>query len=233
MLIVVLSEEQIHFRIAEKKVYVVRKNAKMRDMTNNLENILENREIEAKFPISSADEWIARLESLNLVCDQSNCHEINYRFDTAERKLSAAHQVLRLRTENGSVTLTYKCAEKSQGGIAFREEIETHVSDEKQMQLILERLSFEVYFMYEKYRSVFQFGGVLLMVDHTPIGDFLEIEGPDEKMICDHAERLGLDWKTSTAKSYQSLFKEWAESVHFSGRDMLFNEIVTVGSYEK
>jgi len=202
-------------------------------MTNTIENYLTDREIEAKFPIQDAGEWIARLEAMDLVCEQRKCHEMNYRFDTADRKLSAAHQVLRLRTENGSVTLTYKCAEKSQGGIAFREEIETHVSDEKQMQLILERLSFEVYFMYEKYRSVFQFGGVLLMVDHTPIGDFLEIEGPDEKMIRDHAERLGLDWKTSTAKSYQSLFKEWAESVHFSGRDMLFNEIVTVGSYEK
>ena len=183
------------------------------------------REIEAKFPIHDAVEWIARLDALSLICEQKNSHEMNIRFDTAERILSATHRVLRLRTENGVATLTYKCAEKAQDGIAYREEIETHVSDEKHMQQILERLGFEVYFIYEKYRSVFRFDDVLLMVDHTPIGDYLEIEGPDEKTIRDHADKLGLDWKTSTAKSYQRLFKEWAVKVHFSGRDMLFKDI--------
>mgnify|MGYP001035673605 CR=1 FL=1 len=194
-------------------------------MTNTIENYLTDREIEAKFPIQDAGEWIARLEAMDLVCEQRKCHEMNYRFDTADRKLSAAHQVLRLRTENGAVTLTFKFAEKAQDGIAYREEIETHVSDEKQMQKILERLGFEVYFAYEKFRSVFRFDDVLLMVDHTPIGDYLEIEGPDEKTIHDHAGKLGLDWNTSTTKSYQRLFKEWAANDHFSGRDMLFKEI--------
>jgi len=37
-------------------------------MTNTIENYLTDREIEAKFPIQDAGEWIARLEAMDLVC---------------------------------------------------------------------------------------------------------------------------------------------------------------------
>ncbi len=182
-------------------------------------------EIEVKLPLSDAAEFQRRLESIGLECVQPASQEVNLRFDQADGVLSRRHQVLRLRKEGGRNTLTYKGHLLNSGPIAVREEIETDVTDFQSMQRILECLGYEIIFVYEKIRAVYRLKDVLLMVDHTPIGDFLEIEGPDEAAIRSASDLLNMDWESGTDKSYTVLFQEWAASSHYPGRDMLFSAI--------
>ncbi|MHC1773614.1 MAG: class IV adenylate cyclase [Flexilinea sp.] len=194
-------------------------------MENNIKSHSANLEIEAKFPLESAADFLCVIEGMRLPCIQRDFRELNLRFDTPDRRLSKTHQVLRLRKDDESIILTYKGSETKTKKIAIREEIETRVSDYDQMKLILQNLGYEEFFIYEKIRSTYRLGETLLMIDHTPVGDFLEIEGPNEKLIKSSAKKLGVDWKTRTSKGYQKLFIEWAEAVHYKGRDMLFAEV--------
>ncbi len=182
-------------------------------------------EIEIKLPLSDAAAFEARLQTLGLECIQPAGPEVNLRFDTADKALLSHQQVLRLRSEGGRNILTYKGHRASSGPIAVREEIETEVSDFQSAQQILESLGYQIFFVYEKTRAVYRYQAVSLMVDHTPIGDYLEIEGPDEATIRSAADSLGMDWATGTDKSYTVLFHEWAEANGFPGRDMVFSEI--------
>ncbi len=182
----------------------------------------DNREIEAKFPVSSIDDYLTKVREAGAICEQPVQFERNLRFDDNTGRLSRTARVLRLRDNGGTAVLTYKSDKNSSSGIADREEIETVVDDLERTRLILERLGFFVDFIYEKYRSIYSLAETGIFLDHTPIGDFIEIEGPDEEAIRNTAELLGLDWETRSGKSYRSLFKKWKNETDYPGRDMVF-----------
>ena len=182
----------------------------------------DNRELEVKFAIGSTAEIISRIGQLGAVCEQSVRFERNLRWDDPKETLTKNHQVLRLRDNGGTAVLTYKAKRKNDEKLAEREEIETIVSNFENTGLILERLGYEIIFIYEKYRSIYSLNGTGLFVDHTPIGDYIEIEGPDAGAIRSSAELLGLDWEQRIEKSYSTLFKIWKKQTGFSGRDMTF-----------
>ena len=184
----------------------------------------DNREIEAKFPIGSVEDYLPKILAAGAVCDQPMQFERNLRFDDKKGTLSQTSQVLRLRDNGGTAVLTYKSDKNSSSGLADREEIETVVEDFDRTRLILERLGFEVCFIYEKYRSIYSLGQTGIFVDRTPIGDFIEIEGPGEETIRMTAEQIGLDWKTRSGKGYRALFKTWKNETGYPGRDMVFPE---------
>ena len=182
----------------------------------------DNREIEAKFPIGSVEDYLPKIREMGAICEQPMQFERNLRFDDKIGTLSQTAQVLRLRDNGGTAILTYKSDKNSSSDLADREEIETVVEDFERTRLILERLGFEVDFIYEKFRSIYSLGQTGIFADHTPIGDFIEIEGPDEETIRMTAEQIGLDWETRSGKGYRALFKTWKEACNYSGRDMIF-----------
>ena len=182
----------------------------------------DNRELEVKFPVSSAEEIEKRMPGLGAALEQPRRFERNLRFDKPSGKLSKNNQVLRLRQNGPDAVLTFKSDKKSTDTLADREEIETAVADFERTQLILERLGFEVCFIYEKYRSIYSLDGCGIFIDHTPIGDYVEIEGPDEEAIHAAAERIGLDWGARVGRSYRALFKRWKKETGYPGRDMVF-----------
>lgn len=186
----------------------------------------DNREIEVKFPVRSVKEYGEKIIKLGAVCEQPEQFERNLRFDTKKQKLSKSKQVLRLRDNGGRSILTFKADNNSTDELADREEIETVVEDFDKMQLILERLGFEVCFIYEKYRSIYSLCGAGIFLDHTPIGDFIEIEGADEEAIRRSAEQIGLSWETRIGRGYRALFNTWKEQNSFDGRDMTFADII-------
>jgi adenylate cyclase class 2 len=61
-----------------------------------------------------------------------------------------------------------------------------------------------------------------------PIGDFLEIEGPDGKSIRQAANELGLDWEKRILDSYTMLFEHARASLGFKFRDMSFENFETL-----
>ena len=183
----------------------------------------ENRELEAKFEITSAENMKQIILDAAAIPEQETRLERNLRWDDADGTLTKTGQVLRLRDNGGTAVLTYKAEHQNDKGIADREEIETVVSDFENTRLILERLGYEIVFIYEKYRSIYRLEDTGLFLDHTPIGDYLEIEGPDDLAIRRSAERLGLNWEKRISKGYRNLFNTWKKQTGFPGRDMTFN----------
>jgi hypothetical protein len=62
----------------------------------------------------------------------------------------------------------------------LRDELETMVSDGPLLVRLLGELGFQVGFRYEKYREEFILNDVIVAVDETPVGTFIEIEGSAE-----------------------------------------------------
>jgi adenylate cyclase, class 2 len=104
-----------------------------------------------------------------------------------------------------------------------REEIEFSVSDPERFILLLERLGFVPGFRYEKFRTTFcemgEFG--LLTLDETPIGTFLELEGP-EYWIDGLAARLGFTHEDYVTASYAALYREFRRCDSSIPADMVF-----------
>jgi adenylate cyclase class 2 len=123
-------------------------------------------------------------------------HELNTLFDTPQGGFARHGQLLRLRVESpvgrGSkaatrTILTYKGPAEGAGRSHFkvREEYEVVVADEQSMHRILESLGLRGWFRYEKFRAAFTLPasskwaeGLHLDLDETPVGVFLELEGP-------------------------------------------------------
>ncbi len=101
---------------------------------------------------------------------------------------------------------------KKEGAPAYkiREEHEIRVSDQEEASRIIEGLGFRPCFRYEKFRTTYRLPGIRnlkLEVDETPIGLFLELEGPGRE-IDRAAARLGFGRAEYITKSYGALFME-------------------------
>jgi adenylate cyclase class 2 len=131
--------------------------------------------------------------------------EDNVLLDDAEGSLARSGRMLRLRRTPGGGTLTVKGPRKVEGGIKSRPELEAPISEPDALEAILAALGYRPTFRYQKYRETYTLGPVEVVVDETPVGAFLEIEGaPDD--IKDAARALGFAPKDFIAESYFSLF---------------------------
>jgi adenylate cyclase class 2 len=179
------------------------------------------KEIETKFYIRDAARLKDRLESLGAQCVRERLHEHNLRFDKPSGDLSGSFKVLRLRRDRKNL-LTFKAPGESQSEVSEREEIEFEVSDFKAAQMLLEALDFQVIFVYEKFRTIFRLNDVELSLDETPLGTFVELEGPDGGAIRRAAESLELSWAQRVTDSYADLFDLAKFSLDLAARDMTF-----------
>lgn len=162
-------------------------------------------EIEIKLRVAgpeAAREALARLGARLL---RPRHFEDNLLLDDAAGSLRAAGSVLRLRRTEAGGTLTFKGARRVEQGLKSREEIETSVGDADALQAVLERLSLRPVFRYQKYREAYAWGGQEIVVDETPMGTFLEIEG-DAEGIHAAAAALGYGREAYVTESYVALF---------------------------
>ena len=87
---------------------------------------------------------------------------------------------LRIRMENGKSRLTFK-GPVQPSMMKLREELETVVGDGEVLLRIFEELGLQVWFRYEKYREEFSHEDVIVAIDETPVGVFVEIEGSEQR----------------------------------------------------
>jgi adenylate cyclase, class 2 len=185
-------------------------------------------ELEVKFYVRALGALEKRLQALGARQEQPRTYEANLRFDTPEGRLTAQRQVLRLR-QDSAARLTFKGPGREVDGIQQRQELEFVVSDYAAAQAFLEALGYQVAWMYEKYRQVYALDPVLVTLDETPFGSFVEIEGPDGESIRQAAAELGLDWEKRILDSYAALFEKARQEMGFTFRDMSFANFAGLG----
>lgn len=179
-----------------------------------------NLEVEVKLPVSSLDAVRQRIAEQEWTQLGPRTLEINVLFDREGTPLRAAGTVLRLRQYGDRHVLTYKGPGRD-GKHKVREEIETSVGSLDAMVAIFARLGFHPGFRYEKYRTEYTDGTGHLTVDETPIGNFLELEGP-AAWIDQWAARLGYQESDYITLSYGRLYAAYCERVGVPIANMVF-----------
>lgn len=148
-------------------------------------------------------------------------YERNVRYENEAGTLSEQGIVVRLR-QDSRVRLTYKSAGVRLGNALSREELEVEVSDFETASLILERLGYQPFMIYEKYRTTYSLDGVEIVLDELPYGNFTELEG-----TLDAIERIvskvGLDALTPYAASYSGLFDRVKHHLNLTMTDLTFD----------
>jgi adenylate cyclase, class 2 len=142
--------------------------------------------------------------------------------DTDDEQLRRRRCVLRVRVENGKSRLTFK-GPVQPAVLKVRDEFETVVGDGSVLLRVLEELGLHVWFRYEKYREEFAHEDVIVALDETPVGTFIEIEG-GEQGIMSMAEALGRSPEDYILDSYRGLFLQHRDALGLTGSDMVFAE---------
>ena len=142
-------------------------------------------------------------------------------YDTADSALRARRAVVRLRCEPACAFLTFK-GPVQPGPMKMREEQETEVADAEVVRRVLHELGMQAWFRYQKFREEFQAPGVVIALDETPVGTYLEIEGSEEGILT-VADALGRSPADFILDSYRGLFLTFAQTHNLHARDMLFD----------
>src|SRR5687767_9305575 len=129
--------------------------------------------------------------------------------DTLDEVLRRRRSVLRVRIESGRSFLTFK-GPVEPSVMRLREELETVVGDGTLLLRVLEELGFHVWFRYQKYREEFALEDVIIAVDETPVGTYVEIEG-GEGGIATTTEALGRRPSDYLLDSYRCLFVRYCQ----------------------
>lgn len=180
-----------------------------------------SQELEVKFYIADLKALENKITEQGGQLVQPRVHELNLRFDTPDGELKRSYRVLRLRQDYVS-HLTYKGPGEVQDGVRLRQELEFVVDDFSTAKSLLEALGYQVDVMYEKYRTTYRLGEVLVTLDEMPYGNFAEIEGPDGSSIRVVAEQLSLDWEARILDSYLVLFDRVRSVLGFEFQHLSF-----------
>ena len=177
----------------------------------------------------------------------------NVIFDTPQGGLAKHGQLLRIRTETPQSRKSSKSPRpKKRFLLTFkrptekfpesgpqdtpkaihkiREELEIEIADAGALSKIFEGLGMCGGFRYEKYRTTFQLPAsrswarrLLIELDETPIGTFVELEGPAEA-IDRAAAQLGFSKRDYILKNYLVLYVEDCRRKGEEPRYMVFPE---------
>jgi adenylate cyclase class 2 len=150
--------------------------------------------------------------------------ESNILFDNTKRSLRKHGKLIRVRLTDGHRKLTFKGPSRP-GKYKKRLEIEFDLPDRPFMESIFTHMGYHPVFRYEKYRAEYSkprgLGKVLL--DETPIGNFLELEGPP-RWIDQTARLLGYSHKDYITRSYGYLYLAFCRERRIRPKDMLFQD---------
>jgi adenylate cyclase class 2 len=207
------------------------------------------RETEIKLRVTDLGAFrrvLAKLGARNATPGSARVHEQNMVFDTRGNQLKNRGQLLRIRTESPAsadrsrkrrqdAKLTFKAPvvrrSKRGGGRnahKVREELELQVSDGEALAKIFAGLGMRPWFRYEKFRTTYRLPkaqrwakDLVIDLDETPIGTFVELEGPP-RAIDRAAKALGYARRDYIVTNYFVLYRaECRRRGHMPG-DMRF-----------
>jgi adenylate cyclase class 2 len=181
-------------------------------------------ETEIKLAVSTAEQARRILRSAGFRLRRRRAFERNDVYDTAGASLRSAGKLLRLRTCGRLNILTFK-GPPERGRHKSREEWETSIGDPFVLAHVLEGLGFTPTFRYEKYRSEYKRRSEpgTAALDETPIGVFLELEGPPA-WIDRTAARMGFRPADYVTSSYAALYYENCERRGLAPAHLVFKK---------
>jgi adenylate cyclase class 2 len=212
-----------------------------------------HQEIEIKLRVPDVATLRRRLICLCARRISRRTYESNTLYDTPKKDLRRRGRLIRIRielpsssfgkkrpSETGEAILTYKGPShrsrsaienvghsKDRGHFKIKDEAETRVSQAEQMARILRALGLDPVFRYEKFRTTYVLPGVRglkVELDETPIGIYLELEGPAAGI--DRAARLlGYSRKDYLKETYGSLYLAECRRRGLRPGDMQFSPI--------
>lgn len=165
------------------------------------------KEIEVKLAIEDADEARRRLGAAGAVALSARTFEDNRLYDDADLSLKKTGRLLRIRSVGGQHLLTFKAKVAAGSGdtrYKVREEYETEVSDAAELERLLSALGYAPVYRYQKFRQPYRLGAVEVLLDETPIGTFLELEGAPEAIDA-AARALGFPPEAYDIRTYREL----------------------------
>jgi adenylate cyclase class 2 len=179
-------------------------------------------EREVKLRFRSAEEARDAVLALGATLVRERRFQDDALFDTEREDLRQRRCALRLRRDDTRSYVTFK-GPVQPGSMKLREELETAVGDADIMRRVLEQLDLRVWFRYQKYREEYALDGVVVAIDETPIGTFVEVEGT-EAGITAAAAALGRTTADYILDSYVGLFMKYREALGCRGAHMIFDE---------
>lgn len=186
-----------------------------------METSLSYEEIEIKFLVDDLAALRQRVVALGATVATPRTYEDNLCFDTPDGQLEQHGRLLRLRRDQRNV-LTYKEPPVTPDtDFKVRQEYEIEVSNFAQTHAIIGKLGFVPVFRYEKYRETFVYDDAEILLDDTPCGAFVELEGAREEL-----ERLiaalALDPSPRFTASYGEIFRAVCRTYQLSLTEMTF-----------
>jgi adenylate cyclase class 2 len=190
-------------------------------------------EIEVKFHLPEVDSARKRILAMGAT-RSGRFPETNIRFEDGARSLQTQGILLRLRKDHRT-TLTLKSRPpEPDKDFKVHRELEVQVDDFDTCRAILEGLGFHAEQIYEKWRETFSVGNTKLLIDTTPYGVLLEIEG-QRSDIRNIADQLGLKWEERILLNYLEIFEIVRQEESLPFNDMTFDNFkltpVDIGKY--
>jgi predicted adenylyl cyclase CyaB len=188
-------------------------------------------EIEAKMKLDDPAAIARRLREAG-ASPAGEVLEQNTFYDRPDRSLLARDEGVRLRvsqdlrTGRSVALLTHKGPNRA-GKLKAREETELTVSSAEDAGRLLEKLGFVRWLSFQKRRASWKLDNCKIEMDHLPhIGDFIEIEGPDEQVIMRVREKLGLAELPLIKASYAAMLASYLQEQGLPADDVRLAETV-------
>ena len=187
-------------------------------------------EVEAKFYVADLAGLRDRLLESGCTLERERVYERNIRLEDNEGGLLKRRQLLRLR-QDGRNVVTFKGEPPAgtQSEVKVREELEITVSDLDTTLAIFERIGFKPVQIYEKYRETFTYGGLEIVLDELPYGNFVELEGPEAEMK-PAAALFGLDWSSRINSNYLAMMSLLVQIKQLPFTDLTFSNFETTSA---
>jgi adenylate cyclase, class 2 len=179
-------------------------------------------EREIKLQFSGPEEARAAILAAGATPIRSRRLQEDCLLDTSDEGLRRRRCVLRIRMEGGRSHITFK-GPVQPSTMKLRQELETVVADGELLLRLFEELGYHVWFRYQKFREEFASADVIVALDETPVGTFVEIEGT-EHGITDMAQALDRTPNDYLLDSYRGLFARHCQEHGRPLGDMIFED---------
>jgi adenylate cyclase class 2 len=190
-------------------------------------------EIEVKIAVASVARARRILRDGKFHVEAARVFERNLVLDNERGNLKRSGRLLRLRTtgKRGKFTgalCTFKAPARETRHHKIRIEREFMTGDGEECLAVFAGIGFHPAFRYEKFRTKYSQRGRAagkhghIVLDETPMGVFLELEGP-AAWIDRTAKDLGFSRDDYITMSYVRLWEKWREEHGIPAGDMVFD----------